>query len=170
MLCPLDHIGLQLFTMLAAQCRKWVLPAQACKHTMYADSVQYHFCVCSLPTATLPTSLQVLSECVYSSRLFIAAYPLCVALQVFNVRGDTANAVDLSQSFPMIKMINWFDQKTAESDINGDLVDWRVSAGCDSSITNTFLGWLNTPAVESNRTYWKTLPHFQTLLSAQYRK
>lgn len=90
-------------------------------------------------------------------------------MQVFNVLGDTANAVDISQSFPMIKMVNWFDQKTTESDINGALVDWRVSAGCDKSITNAFLGWLNTPATESNRTYWKTLPEFHTLLSAQYR-
>lgn len=91
-------------------------------------------------------------------------------MQVFNVLGDTDNAVDLSQSFPMIKMVNWFDQETTEADISGDLVDWRVTAGCDQSITTAFLGWLDTPAVESNRTYWKTLPEFQTLLSAQYRK
>ena len=90
-------------------------------------------------------------------------------LQVFNVLGDTANAVDISQSFPMIKMVNWFDQKTAESDIGGNIVDWRVT-GCEASISQAFLGWLQATAVESNRRYWKTLGHFQDLMLAHYQQ
>ena len=83
--------------------------------------------------------------------------------------GDTDNAVDISQSFPMIKMINWFDQKATESDIDGDIVDWRVTGGCESDITTAFLGWLQTNCADSTRPYWKTLPHFQNLMLAQYQ-
>lgn len=93
---------------------------------------------------------------------------LFVALQVFNVLGDTANAVDISQSFPMIKMVNWFDMEVTESDISGALVDWRVT-GCASSITQAFLGWLQTTCTGSSRAYWKTLGHFQNLMLAQYQ-
>jgi len=71
------------------------------------------------------------------------------------VLGDTANAVDISQSFPMIKMVNWFDMEVTESDISGALVDWRVTE-CASDITQAFLGW-------------KTLGHFQNLMLAQYQ-
>jgi hypothetical protein len=89
-------------------------------------------------------------------------------LQVFNVLGDTANAVDISQSFPMIKMVNWFDMEVTESDISGALVDWRVTE-CASDITQAFLGWLQTTCIESSRVYWKTLGHFQNLMLAQYQ-
>ncbi len=91
-----------------------------------------------------------------------------VALQVFNVLGDTANAVDISQSFPMIKMVNWFDMEVTESDISGAIVDWRVT-GCASNITQAFLGWLQTTCTGSSRAYWKTLGHFQNLMLAQYQ-
>ncbi|KAL0052543.1 hypothetical protein WJX82_003619 [Trebouxia sp. C0006] len=88
--------------------------------------------------------------------------------QVFNVLGDTANAVDISQSFPMIKMVNWFDMEVTESDISGAIVDWRVT-GCASNITQAFLGWLQTTCTGSSRAYWKTLGHFQNLMLAQYQ-
>lgn len=92
----------------------------------------------------------------------------CFSLQVFNILGDTANAVDISQSFPMIKMVNWFDQEVTESDVNGDMIDWRVT-GCTSDIHQAFLGWLQTTCVESTRAYWKTLGHFQNLMLSQYQ-
>ena len=90
-------------------------------------------------------------------------------LQVFNVVGDTANAVDVSQSFPMIKMVNWFDQKIVESDVGGNVVDWRIAAGVDRPITQAFLDWLNSSAEESGRAYWKTLGHFKNAMLAQYQ-
>ena len=92
---------------------------------------------------------------------------LSCELQVFNVLGDTANAADVSQTFPMIKMINWFDQKTIEADIGGNVIDWRATGG-DASITSTFLGWLQTHSTETDRLYWRTLPEFKNLMLSQY--
>lgn len=47
--------------------------------------------------------------------------------QVFNIGGDTNEALDISQHFPKIKMINWFDIQKNESEAKGALVDWRFS-------------------------------------------
>ena len=90
--------------------------------------------------------------------------------QVFNILGDTDNAVDISQSFPMIKMVNWFDEKVLEADIDNSIVDWRVAAGVDQSITQAFLDWLHASAVETGRPYWKTLGHFRNMMLSQYQR
>ena len=88
-------------------------------------------------------------------------------LQVFNVLGDTANAADISTNFPMVKLINWFDQITTEADIGGNLIDWRVTGG-EQDVATAFLGWLQTQDAQTNRLYWKTLTDFQNLMLSQY--
>lgn len=92
-----------------------------------------------------------------------------ILLQVFNILGDTDNALDISQSFPMIKMVNWYDQKLVESDVGGSIVDWRIGAGADWSITQAFLDWIHASAKETGRPYWKTLGHFRNIMLAQYQ-
>lgn len=88
---------------------------------------------------------------------------------MFNIFGDTDNAFDISQSFPMIKMVNWYDQKVTEPDVGGSVIDWRIAAGVDWRITQAFLDWIHASAKESGRPYWKTLGHFRNIMLAQYQ-
>jgi hypothetical protein len=47
--------------------------------------------------------------------------------QVFNLSGDTAEALDVAVHFPKLKCITWFDHYKLEAD-QMEWIDWRISA------------------------------------------
>ncbi|HYF49428.1 MAG TPA: PKD domain-containing protein [Planctomycetota bacterium] len=47
--------------------------------------------------------------------------------QVFAISGDSGEARDIAVHFPKLKMINWLEWRKRESEVNNDVVDWRVS-------------------------------------------
>ena len=47
--------------------------------------------------------------------------------QVFNISGDNANGPDVSQHFPKMKLVMWFDWRKAEGEAQNQVVDWSVS-------------------------------------------
>ncbi len=47
--------------------------------------------------------------------------------QVYNISSDTDESLDISQHFPQIKMINWFDIQKIEAEAQGALIDWSIS-------------------------------------------
>nr|QOL01207.1 putative extracellular protein TR9_015 [Trebouxia lynnae] len=77
--------------------------------------------------------------------------------QLFNVGGDSANALDISVAMPNLRLVAWFDQKKAESSASMDIIDWRYSA--TSNIHDAFVAYIGTKDSSGNR-YWNTLPQF----------
>ena len=57
--------------------------------------------------------------------------------QVYNISGDTDQALDISIHFPKIKMINWFDIEKNETEAQNDRIDWRISG--DDVIRTAFI-------------------------------
>ena len=82
----------------------------------------------------------------------------CACKQAFSSQGDTANALDLTVHFPMIRAVIWFDELKVEESSNGLDVDWRFSA--DPQVLAGFLSYLTTPAATGpaqGQQYWKML-------------
>jgi hypothetical protein len=65
--------------------------------------------------------------------------------QLFKVNGDSAEAWDVSQHFPNIKLINWFDIVKEESMSEGNNVNWAISMAQDEAIPFMFLRFLTEP-------------------------
>jgi len=61
--------------------------------------------------------------------------------QVYNVYGDTANALDVADSFPNLKCINWFSQYKIEAEAESDWVNWTVTS--NSTVKSKYYDWLN---------------------------
>lgn len=70
--------------------------------------------------------------------------------QVFNISGDTEQALDISVHFPKIKMINWFDIIKKETEAKGNIVDWRITG--KSEIRQAFIDYFNS--INSKRSYF----------------
>eukprot|EP00897_Mesotaenium_endlicherianum_P000207 jgi/Mesen1/10187/ME000076S09697 len=47
--------------------------------------------------------------------------------QVFNVEGTRPDGGDVSERLPQIKMINWFEWRKQESELQNAVVDWTFS-------------------------------------------
>ena len=64
-------------------------------------------------------------------------------MQVFDMDGmDSHIALSVSQHFPKIRLINWFDQlKNEPSTVNNSLIDWRISY--NATIRNEFVQYLS---------------------------
>ena len=72
---------------------------------------------------------------------------LCL-LQLYNVNGDTTNALDISVAMPNLKLISWFDQNKTEATVSNDLIDWTFTNN-----KAVHQGWLaETAATPSNGT------------------
>ena len=63
-------------------------------------------------------------------------------LQLFNVGGDSTNALDISVHMPNLRLVAWFDQKKQESSASNDVIDWRYSA--NSAIHDAFVAYTGT--------------------------
>jgi len=61
--------------------------------------------------------------------------------QVYNVHGDTANALDVADNFPNLKGINWFNQYKIEAEAESDWVNWTVTS--NAAVKSEYYGWLN---------------------------
>ncbi|MBU0677368.1 MAG: glycoside hydrolase family 26 protein [Verrucomicrobia bacterium] len=61
--------------------------------------------------------------------------------QVYNVYGDTANALDVADHFPKLKSINWFNQYKIESEAESDWVDWTVTS--NATVKTAYYSRLN---------------------------
>ncbi|MDD5199285.1 MAG: glycosyl hydrolase [Terrimicrobiaceae bacterium] len=65
--------------------------------------------------------------------------------QLFNTSGQTTSALDISLSFPMLKMIVWFDYKKLESTVPGTTeVDWRLNGTGVEPIATAFSQFIET--------------------------
>ncbi|DBA82983.1 TPA: hypothetical protein ACH3X1_006760 [Trebouxia sp. C0004] len=69
--------------------------------------------------------------------------------QVFNIGGDTTNALDLSVHMPNLRLVAWFDQKKVESSADNDMIDWRYSAS--SVIHDAFVSYIGTKDSNGNK-------------------
>ena len=105
---------------------------------------------CVLPTRDLPhaqsrtQSARALLLCNVISH---QALSMCL-LQLYNVNGDTTNALDISVAMPNLKLISWFDQNKTEATGSNDLIDWTVTNN-----KAVHQGWLaETAATPSNGT------------------
>ena len=72
-----------------------------------------------------------------------------LSVQLFNVGGDSANALDISVAMPNLRLVAWFDQKKAESSASMDIIDWRYSA--TSNIHDAFVAYIGTKDSSGNR-------------------
>ena len=70
-------------------------------------------------------------------------------MQLFNIGGDSTNALDISVHMPNLRLVAWFDQKKPELAVNQDVVDWRFSAS--SAIHDAFVAYLGTKDSNGNR-------------------
>ena len=69
-------------------------------------------------------------------------------VQLYNVNGDTTNALDISVAMPNLKLISWFDQNKTEATVSNDLIDWTFTNN-----KAVHQGWLaETAATSSNNT------------------
>lgn len=48
--------------------------------------------------------------------------------QVYNVSGDTSNALDVAANFPKLKSINWFNWYKIEAEAENDWVNWTITS------------------------------------------
>jgi hypothetical protein len=69
--------------------------------------------------------------------------------QVFNISGDTPEALDVALHFPKLKCITWFDQYKLEGEARS-WIDWRVSV--DERIRAAFLN--DVRALRNGRHYF----------------
>ena len=70
-------------------------------------------------------------------------------MQVFNIGGDSINALDISVHMPNLRLVAWFDQKKQESSANKDIIDWRFSAS--STIHDAFVAYIGAKDANGNR-------------------
>ena len=67
---------------------------------------------------------------------------LLPGLQVFNVGGDTTNALDMSVHMPNLKLVAWLDIKKAEGSASNNLIDWRFSSS--DTIHDAYVSYIKT--------------------------
>ena len=109
----------------------------ACQHCVLPDRDLQH--------ARSKHSQQEPLHCAISS--IAKRFFLCV-LQLYNVNGDTTNALDISVAMPNLKLISWFDQNKTEATVSNDLIDWTFTNN-----KAVHQGWLaETAATPSNGT------------------
>ena len=70
-------------------------------------------------------------------------------LQVFNIGGDSATALDVSIHMPNLRLVNWFDQKKTEPSALNDMVDWRFSDS--TTVQNAFVSYIGTKDSNINK-------------------
>lgn len=63
-------------------------------------------------------------------------------LQLFNIGGDTTNALDISAHMPNLKLVAWLDIKKQEDSASGNLVDWRFSSS--DTIHDAYVSYIKT--------------------------
>lgn len=62
--------------------------------------------------------------------------------QLFNIGGDTTNALDISVHMPNLRLVAWFDQEKQESSAGNDVIDWRFSAS--TTVHDAFVSYIGT--------------------------
>ena len=68
---------------------------------------------------------------------------------MFNIGGDSANALDISVHMPNLRLVAWFDQKKQEYSSNDHIIDWRFSASL--TIHDAFVAYIGTKDSNGNR-------------------
>lgn len=80
--------------------------------------------------------------------------PSLCQVQVLNVHGDSSAALDISQHYPNIRAVFWFDIKKPEANSAYVVVDWTFSG--DAQVLAGMKTWLHTPA-SNGQLWWKML-------------
>jgi hypothetical protein len=62
--------------------------------------------------------------------------------QLLALSGDTPQAMDIAENFPLLKCINWFNHFKREAEAGNDWVDWTVTGNAD--VTAAYLQGLRT--------------------------
>ncbi|MCS6770496.1 MAG: glycoside hydrolase family 26 protein [Kiritimatiellae bacterium] len=70
--------------------------------------------------------------------------------QVYNIHGDTTNALDISVHFPRIKAINWFNWYKIEAEAQNSYVNWTVTS--NPAVRAEYLNRLR--AAQGNQRYF----------------
>lgn len=81
--------------------------------------------------------------------------------QLFNISGDSAEAVDIAAHFPKLKCINWFDHYKPEPEAQNQWTDWRISASLP--LRQAFIEYLRT--LRDGKRYFLTAQEVQSLQS-----
>lgn len=80
--------------------------------------------------------------------------------QVYNISGVSGSiGPDIADTYPHLKMINWFDYRKQEAQAGNNVVDWRISA--NSTIRGQFVSNLNK--LKNGKRYFLNLGDFKSL-------